>query len=266
MPKNEMLLHAQDERRDAALRSITIKVKRGVFAEEIDLSNRTESERATAAQKNDAYSTSVLQSRAIPLALEKLKTLSTGTLEYIDTHVTDPSLKHDRLHAMFPSFRDWERETGSHSDIMFRDLIHLRREQVTASSMVAHSLFETYARSGIAKGTLHMLVDAEQAAQALALFRVAKKSRRIELGNRDNMPSKMLSPRDYLQARREETKRIASRLHMSPAVADYLRDHPQHLDSLIEYMERRSEPVHMTDLGLFAEHLKTAPAVSGGVL
>lgn len=253
------------QERQQMIEKLIVLVDQGVAAADEELSRKVEGQGSTP-DIGDKHMLGKLRSGNV--ASETISTLlefNDETLAFILSHVTTPTIWHDRLHTLLSSYNKWAAVLKDQSEAALRDLIFLRHMSVAASAMCAYSMLEAYDHTGIAPGEIYMVTDQKTMKLARGIFALAKKSRRIEINELYAVERTTLATRDQSSRFLAEVQKVTEAQHVKPELVSRLRAHGK-VGELLDYMDALKVPSRRIDLEHFLQYRDTAKAVAHGVL
>jgi hypothetical protein len=196
-----------------------------------------------------------------------LDSYATETLELVALSFTEIKDEHDCLHSWLSyNGKEWNSVTGGNRDVMFRDILALRRYGWTQGWNRVHALLDTYRALNLSPGSIHLMEPEEMHIAVAPAFKIACASRTVlwlRMG-----PATRSTDRngDYTPPVERDVPEEYRLPHLSSEAVEYVAGSHERYLRLWEYMKKRRETLYELDFDLFLLAQEAHSSVADGVL
>ena len=208
-----------------------------------------------------------LRSVAFAETMAMLDSYATGTLELVALSFTEIKGEYDGLHSWLSyNGREWNAVVGEHRDVMFRDIIVLRRYGWSQGWNRVHALLDTYRALNLSPGSIHLMTAEEIHSVVAPVFKTACASRSVLWLRMGPVTKTRDREGNFAPPVEPEIPQEYRLMHLSNEVVEYVASSHERQLRLREYMMKRRETLYEMDFGLFLLAQEVHSSVVDGVL
>jgi hypothetical protein len=196
-----------------------------------------------------------------------LDSYATETLEQVAAGFTEIKGEFDCLHSWLSyNGTEWNSVTGEHRDVMFRDILVLRRYGWTQSWNRVHALLDTYRALNLSPGSVHLMTTEEIHSAVAPVFNAACSSRTVLWLRMGPLTKPLDREGNFVPPVEPEIPDEYRLPHLSSEAVKYVAGSHERHRRLREYMLENKKTLYEMDFGLFLLQQEAHSSVVDGVL